>query len=127
MVPSTKYLVLGTKSQALGGRPGATGGRPGRPGGGRGAAGPAGEGKVWFRVHETTLWDKSPDSPDSPDPADSPDPVPEPALRPSLTTRAGGQDDVSLNKLPQIMLALFLLNPEPVIRTSVDSGGCKHV
>ena len=43
----------------------------------------------------------SPDPPDPADPADPVDPVPEPGLGPSLTTRAGGQDDVSLNKLPQ--------------------------
>ena len=58
--------------------------------------------KHCFCLSETTLWDTSPD-PGFPDYAESPaDPVPEPALGPSLTTRAGGQDDVSLNKLPQM-------------------------
>ena len=42
-------------------------GGPGRPRGGQGARsgrGPAGEGKVWFRVHETILWNTPPDPAD---------------------------------------------------------------
>ena len=57
----------------------------GRPRGGReagGGRGPAGEGKVWFRVHETILWDTS---------ADPPDPVPEPGLGPSLPHAPGAR------------------------------------
>ena len=60
-----------------------------------------------FRRDETLLWDTSADPPDPADPAGPADPVdlvPEPGLGPSLTTRAGGQDGVSLNKLPQIKL-----------------------
>ena len=64
-------------------------------------------------MHETPLRDTAPDPgyPGDPDYPDYPvypvDPVPEPALGPSLTTRAGGQDDVSLNKLPQISFSLI--------------------
>ena len=46
--------------------PGTTQGRPGA-GGGRG---PAGEGKVWFGVHETILWDTAANPPGPPDPPD---------------------------------------------------------
>ena len=56
-----------------------------------------------FGVGERPLWDTSPDPADLADPPDPIDPVPEPGLGPSLTTRAGGQDDGSLNKLPQII------------------------
>ena len=69
----------------------------GRPRGGReagGGRGPGGEGKVWFRVHETILWDTSPDPadpPDPPDPADPVDPVPEPGLGPSLPHAPGAR------------------------------------
>ena len=57
-------------------------------GGGRGLAG---EGKVWFRVHETILWDTSPDPPDPPDPDYPPDPVPELGLGPSLPHAPGAR------------------------------------
>ena len=42
--------------------------------------------------------------PDPGFPADPPDPVSGAAARTLPSTRAGGQDDVSLNKLPQITL-----------------------
>ena len=50
-----------------------------------------GEQKVAFRVHETILWDTSPDPPDPAYPADPPDPVPEPGLGPSLPHAPGAR------------------------------------
>ena len=47
----------------------------------------------------------SADSPDSPDPADPNNQVSLSAARSLPSTRAGGQDDVSFNKLPQISRA----------------------
>ena len=58
-------------------------------GGGRG---PAGEGKVWFRVHETILWNTPADPADPADPAEV---VAAGAPQTLPSTRAGGQDDVS--------------------------------
>ena len=67
-------------------------------GGGRG---PARDGKVWFRVHETILF-PTPADPEDPadpaDPADSADPadqVSSATARDLPSTRAGGQDDGS--------------------------------
>ena len=56
-----------------------------------------GEGKVSFRVHETTVWDTEPDLPDLPErtevvAASAPQTLP--------STRAGGQDDVSSRQTP---------------------------
>ena len=48
----------------------------------------------------------SPESADPPDPADQ---VSSTAARNHPSTRAGGQDDVSLNKLPQIILIIIFL------------------
>ena len=74
----------------------------GRPRGGRGAGGgrgPAGEGKVWFRVHETILWD-TPDNP--PDPPDPPEVVSWSAARTPLPHAPGVRMTWVENKLPQI-------------------------
>ena len=53
--------------------------------------------KVVFRLDERPLWDTSADPGYPGYPVDM---VPEPGLGPSLTTRAGGQDDGSLKQTP---------------------------
>ncbi len=64
----------------------------GRAGPGRLGMGMSREGKVWFRVHKTILWNTAPDLPDRADP----DSVVSPSAPLTLpATRAGGQDDVS--------------------------------
>ena len=70
-----------TGGGVAGGWPGAAGGdrrRPGWPGLAAGGRGPAGEGKVWFRVHKTILWDTAADPAD---PAESPEVVSATAAR----------------------------------------------
>ena len=75
------FVYIG-RPGAGGGRPGAAGGRlwaaggrlggdrrrPGWPGVAAGGRGPARERKVWFRVHETILWDTAADPGNPPDP-----------------------------------------------------------
>ena len=88
---------------------GSHGGTLGVPGGPWGAlgggVGGTFHGKVVFRLGERPLWNTSPDSPDSPDAPDPANRVSSTATRTPTSTRAGGQDDVSLNKLPQTNLA----------------------
>ena len=81
--------------------------------------------KVVFRLDERPLWDTSPDSrlsrlfqiiPDYPDYPD--DMVPEPGLGPSLTTRAGGQDDGSLKQTPSNKYIKTSVRPKGTITLS---------
>ena len=51
-----------------------------------------------------TIWNSSADLPDPADPADPAEVVSRSAARTPPSTRAGGQDDGSLNKLPQIII-----------------------
>ena len=53
------------------------------------------------------IWNSSTDLADLPDPADPAEVVSRSAARTPPSTRAGGQDDGSLNKLPQIRCIVF--------------------
>ena len=63
---------------------------------------------VSFRVDETLVWNTALAAPLPPLPALPSNHVSSTAARTPTSTRAGGQDDVSSNKLPQIIYAYII-------------------